>query len=63
MDSSDAQLRQLRLAVHDALAGLDELILLLKIAQRTPEAQEAEALTRQTLALTLSDGGQKNNKT
>jgi len=62
MDSTDPQLRQLRLAVHDALAGLDELILLLKIAHQTPEAQAAEAITRQTLALTLSDHGDKNNK-
>lgn len=62
MDFTDAQLRQLRLAVHDALAGLDELVLLLKIAQRTPDALEAEALTRQTLGLSLSQGGDKNNK-
>jgi hypothetical protein len=49
MDYSDDQLRKLRLA-YEALAGLDELVMTLKVARRTPDALAAESLTHQALS-------------
>lgn len=50
MDSPDApQIRQLRLAVDDTLAALEELLMVLRVAYRSPEAVAAEALTTRLL--------------
>jgi hypothetical protein len=47
--SDDPKIRQLRLAVHDTLAALDELMMALRLAYRTPDALAAEDLTQRLL--------------
>ncbi|MDD0837839.1 hypothetical protein PSQ40_04570 [Curvibacter sp. HBC61] len=50
MDTPDApKIRQLRLAVHDTLAALEELLMVLRVAYRSPEAVAAEELTARLL--------------
>lgn len=52
MDSpDDPKIRQLRLAVHDTLAALEELMMALRLAYRTPDALAAEDLTHRLLHL------------
>lgn len=49
MDQTDQKVQELVRAVHDTIAALDELLFILRVAHRSPQAVEAERLLKSSL--------------